>query len=118
MQDARGLMYFGNYRGVLEYDGIHWRLIPVSRQAQVRSMGVDSSGQVFVGALGEFGYLAPDEKGALQFHSLVQKLDSANQQLLEPFEVIGAQKGAWFRGFSPGRLFYWDTDSLYVLSSS
>ena len=26
-QDRRGVMYFGNWNGVLEYDGVSWRLI-------------------------------------------------------------------------------------------
>jgi hypothetical protein len=27
VQDRRGIMYFGNSDGVLEYDGVSWRLI-------------------------------------------------------------------------------------------
>ncbi|HNO10424.1 MAG TPA: hypothetical protein PKI67_05820 [bacterium] len=29
VQDHRGLMYFGNNDGVLEFDGIRWRLSPL-----------------------------------------------------------------------------------------
>ncbi|MCP5111261.1 MAG: hypothetical protein GY953_10535, partial [bacterium] len=30
VQDGRGFIYAGNNHGVLEYDGVSWRLIPVS----------------------------------------------------------------------------------------
>ena len=30
IQDKRGVMYFGNTDGVLEYDGNEWALIPVA----------------------------------------------------------------------------------------
>ncbi|MEZ4702581.1 MAG: hypothetical protein R2834_19765, partial [Rhodothermales bacterium] len=38
VQDAHGLMYFGNNHGVLEYDGIEWALIPIANNSVVRSL--------------------------------------------------------------------------------
>ncbi|RMD93577.1 MAG: hypothetical protein D6813_03900, partial [Calditrichaeota bacterium] len=38
VQDVRGMMYFGNVYGVLEYDGVSWRLIPMPNQSVVRSL--------------------------------------------------------------------------------
>jgi len=36
-QDLRGVMYFGNSDGILEYDGINWRLIKTPKNnVQVR----------------------------------------------------------------------------------
>ncbi len=31
-QGAEGLLYFGNTEGVLEYDGVSWRLIPTANR--------------------------------------------------------------------------------------
>jgi serine phosphatase RsbU (regulator of sigma subunit) len=71
VQDNRGLMYFGNNdKGVLEYDGRTWRTIPVPNNASVRSLAVDSIGTVYVGTMGDFGYLAPTISGGLEFVSL------------------------------------------------
>ena len=71
VQDKRGVMFFGNTGGVLEYDGVSWRRISVG-SGSARSLAVDDSGTVYVGSQGEFGYLAPDERGDLRYLSLLE----------------------------------------------
>lgn len=88
VKDKRGIMYFGNNdAGVLEYDGINWKKIPVSNKSIVRSLAVDSNGTVFVGAVGEFGYLAPDKFGNLEYVSLSKKLDSNNNNFTAVWKI-------------------------------
>ena len=41
VQDKRGIMYFGNDEGILEYDGISWKLYYVSNETPVQSLGID-----------------------------------------------------------------------------
>jgi len=67
----------GNAAGILEYDGNKWRFIPVRTGAYVMSLAVDSSGTVFVGSQGEFGYLSPDKTGQLTYYSLSDSLVKA-----------------------------------------
>ena len=70
-QDHRGVVYVGNHdKGVLEYDGVEWRTIPVPNNVPVRSMVTGDNGVVYVGVVGDFGILEPDASGKLQFHSL------------------------------------------------
>lgn len=55
VQDKNGFMYFGNTDGyVLQYDGVSWRKIPVSNGSIVRSLAIDSTGVIYVGAQNEF----------------------------------------------------------------
>src|SRR4026207_309495 len=65
IQDARGIMYFANNAGVLEFDGRNWRLIELPSRPGVRGVAIDGSGtgRIYVGAGGDFGYLAPDTAG-------------------------------------------------------
>ena len=78
VQDHRGFVYVGNNDdGVLEYDGKNWRKISLPNQSIIRSLAVDENNIVFVGAVGEFGYLSPDEKGDLKYVSLTNLLDTA-----------------------------------------
>ncbi len=42
VQDARGVIYIGGSRGVLEYDGVSWRLIATPTQTVVRSVALGS----------------------------------------------------------------------------
>ncbi|HJW73358.1 MAG TPA: ATP-binding protein [Geothrix sp.] len=74
LQDPRGIVHVGNNRGVLAYDGVRWRLMPTPKRTVVRSLGLDSTGRVYVGAVGEIGYLAPDLQGLDAFVSLTEKL--------------------------------------------
>lgn len=74
LQDQRGLMYFGNNQGILEYDGVHWDLIKTTEESRVKSMAMDKNGRIYVGTENEFGFLAVDSTGQLNFRSLSERL--------------------------------------------
>ena len=63
VQDTRGIMYFANFRGILEFDGQTWRTIQTSKISQVTALAIDSTGTIYVGAAGEIGFLHSDAKG-------------------------------------------------------
>ncbi len=69
-QDKRGMMYFANDQGVLEYDGIDWKLFTLPNNEPVRAICVAEDGRIYVGGVGEFGYLAPNAVGMMEFQSL------------------------------------------------
>ena len=113
VQDHRGVMYFGNNdRGVLEYDGRTWRKIPVPKNASVRSLAVDSSGRVYVGTVGDFGYLAPDEMGNLTYKSLLPKLVDSIDHFSEVYRIHEFKGNILF--FHRSNLFIYNGDSVYV----
>ena len=99
-QDHRGIMYFGNAEGILEYDGNKWRMIPVANNSLVRSMSIDSSGIVYVGAVGEFGFLSPNEKGLMTYHSLVNKLPLDEQDFADVWKTYATPDGIYFQTFT------------------
>ena len=78
VQDSRGVIYAGANSGVLEFDGATWRRIKVGVSRVARGLAIDSTGRIYVGAVGVFGYLAPDPHGDLQFVSLVDRLPAAS----------------------------------------
>lgn len=70
-QDHRGVVYVGNNdKGILEYDGVEWRIIPIPHDVPVRSLVTGEDGVIYVGAEGDFGKLEPDSYGQLCFRSL------------------------------------------------
>jgi signal transduction histidine kinase len=83
VQDHRGVIYVGNGDGVLEFDGVRWRLIRVSNGTSVRSLAVDAAGRVHVGAIGEFGVLQPDARGELQYVSLLARIAPADREFTD-----------------------------------
>lgn len=86
-QDSRGLLYFGNFAGVLEYDGINWRKIQTQNITSVSALMTSKSGDVYVGANGEFGVLKPDKEGNLVFVSLSAKIKGDFGQIVNIFET-------------------------------
>ena len=95
IQDARGIMYFANNAGVLEFDGRNWRLIELPSRLGVRALALDStgSGRIYVGAGGDFGYLVPDAAGQLQFTSLLPPEAKQDRSFDQVFTPVSAANG-------------------------
>jgi len=55
MQDERGIMYFGNNLGLLEYDGSDWKLYPLPNNSTVRSLALGENGKIYAGGVGDLG---------------------------------------------------------------
>lgn len=115
--DNRGVMYFGNgENGVLEFDGVKWRSIPISNNSMVLSFGIDDYGTVYVGAVGEIGFLLPDNWGKLQYKSLINKIDTAFRNFNNVLKTFLFEDHIYF--CSPHLIFKYssDTDSITVIN--
>ena len=95
IQDARGIMYFANNAGVLEFDGRNWRLIELPSRLGVRALAIDptGTGRIYVGAGGDFGYLSPDAAGQLQFTSLMPPEAKQDRGFDQVFTPVSAPDG-------------------------
>lgn len=69
-RDERGIMYFGNTRGLLAFDGRYWQLHRMPNRSIARAVAADGRGKVYAGGFGELGYWAYDIKGRYAFTSL------------------------------------------------
>ncbi|MCJ8271642.1 MAG: hybrid sensor histidine kinase/response regulator, partial [Psychrosphaera sp.] len=96
VQDLRGVIYVGNNDGVLEFDGVRWRLIRVANNTTVRSLAVDAQGRVYVGAVGEIGYLQPDVNGQMSYVSLLDKVPPEAQEFADVWKTFVSPKGVIF----------------------
>ena len=105
LQDRRGVLYFGVDFMVLEYDGVSWRKILVP-SATVRSLAMDATGRIWVGAYGNFGYLEADAHGTLQYVSLLDKIPPEQRNFNDVWQVLITPQGNFFRSYA--RLFRWD----------
>lgn len=113
VQDPRGVMFFGNSQGVLEYDGVTWRLTALANRSTVRSLAVDARGRVYVGGVNDFGYLAPDDKGQQQFVSLVEKLPEDARHFADIWRTYATAEGAVFQAVN--FLFFWNGQTIEFL---
>ncbi|MCK4662578.1 MAG: SpoIIE family protein phosphatase [Bacteroidales bacterium] len=97
LQDNRGVMYFANNNGLLEFDGTSWRLIEISNKSVVRSLAIDRTGRVYVGAKSEFGYIEADTTGTKQYFSLLEKIPEEHQNFGDVWQTSVLNKQIIFR---------------------
>ncbi|MFC1898297.1 triple tyrosine motif-containing protein [Candidatus Cloacimonadota bacterium] len=74
IQDERGLMYFGNNQGILEFDATFWRYIYLPNGSAVYASAKNPEGRIYFGGNGELGFIAPDESGAVRYISMLDLL--------------------------------------------
>ncbi|NIJ53949.1 sensor histidine kinase [Dyadobacter arcticus] len=108
-QDKSGVMYFANFAGVLEYDGVSWNTIQTENVTRVSALVTDSKNRVLVGANGEFGYLKYDSLGVHRFVSLSSGLKEKPTQVIRIVPVAG---GAWF--VTDRTNFFWNGRSVKI----
>jgi signal transduction histidine kinase/CheY-like chemotaxis protein len=107
LQDRRGLIYFGTSGGdIIQYDGVTWRRVLNSPSNSLRSLGMDDTGKIWVGANGDFGYLAPDAAGSPQFVSILDKVPEDRRGFTAVWQTLATPQGVFFRSYE--RLFRWD----------
>jgi signal transduction histidine kinase/DNA-binding response OmpR family regulator/ligand-binding sensor domain-containing protein len=96
LQDQHGIIYVGNNAGILVYDGVTWDVLEIPNVV-VRSMAMAKDGRIYVGGKDEFGYLAPDNAGFLQYYSLRNQLDKKYSSFGNVWETIATDLGVYFR---------------------
>jgi len=112
LQDQRGMMFFGSDSSViLEFDGSTWRkiFIPIN---PTRSLAMDGSGKIWAGLEADFGYLAPDAAGSLQYVSLLDKIPAGQRDFTDVWQTLPTPQGVFFRSYQ--ELFRWDGNRMKV----
>ncbi|MFD0834881.1 triple tyrosine motif-containing protein [Mariniflexile aquimaris] len=81
-QDINGNVYFANQNGLLQFDGLTWRVYRIPNSLDVRAVKVDNnSGRIFVGGYNEFGYFESGLNGQLVYTSLMHLITDSNHNL-------------------------------------
>ena len=99
-QDQRGLIYAGTEDGVLEFDGLRWRLIRIANGSIVRALAVDGEGRVHVGGLREIGYLAPDAEGRMHYVSVLDRLPPSALGFDDVHHIFVRDDGIYYASYA------------------
>ena len=83
-QDSRGIMYFGNNKGLLEFDGANWQIFPLPNRTIVRSLACSNTGNIYIGGQDEIGYIKMTTHQEPEYISLTHLIPSE----LKGFEDI------------------------------
>ena len=116
VQDRRGVMYFGNDKGILEFNGVDWRLIKTSNNSSVFSLAIDAQGHIYAGGGRTFGILKPDSTGLLQYESLTNLIDFQKSPFEEVWSIKTVKEGVIFQ--TDERLFVYKDGKINAVTPS
>lgn len=106
VQDKRGVLYFANGDGILEYDGVEWKVTKLTNEYTAFSLAIDSCDRIFVGSTSEFGYLAPTRNGEMKYVSLLNKFDTSDRKFKYIRNLYITKAGVFF--LAGDKLFRWN----------
>lgn len=114
-QDEQGIMYFGNNIGLLEFDGIEWKLNQLPGSQIVRSVAAQSNKTIFTGSYEEFGRWDRDISGELVYTSLSENLDKNLFRNNDFWKIWITDSLVYFQSFSS--IFVYDYKTIKTVSS-
>jgi len=98
--DSSGIVYIGNNKGLMSYDGANWNLYRMPDDMVVRSVAAGSEERIYVGAFEEFGYFSPDGHGGLTYTSLSSLPESQSFHNDEIWRILVHNGNVYFQSFS------------------
>lgn len=111
-QHPDGRIFVANNEGVLEFDGVRWRRIPVRGDAPVRSLAIDDDGRIYVGAQGEVGYIQEGGDGHMAYHSLMPDMPENYRDFSHVWRTFVVDDVVYFAAVS--RLLRWDGEQFHM----
>lgn len=96
-QNSKGLMFWANNDGLLQFDGTRWTTHQVANHTIVRSVAIDSRDRIYVGAQSELGYFSPGKDGNLNYSSLIHLLPSDHQNFEDVWDIVFLDGDVYFR---------------------
>lgn len=114
-RDRRGVYYFANSEKVLEFDGVSWRGYHVSNGSIVRSVLVGSDGEVYVGAVGELGYLRSSATGGRSYQSLLDRIPEPHRVFGDVWHIYETKDGVYF--FTSTCIYRWKNAQMATVTT-
>ncbi len=111
-QDNQGNLYIANSEGLLTYNGVDFRLFPISNKTQVLALEVGPDNRVYVGGQGDFGYFTNNQVGQLEYYSLKEFIPKEHQNFSDIRNISVTEKGVYFKSLF--KIFYWDINKREI----
>ncbi|WP_040626082.1 triple tyrosine motif-containing protein [Mucilaginibacter paludis] len=96
-QDQQGIMYFANNEGLLTYNGQSWKIYSIPSKTVVRSIHIDGSGKIYIGAQDDIGYFFPDGAGILKYTSLKHLIPKKESSFTDVWNIVPFEGKTFFR---------------------
>ena len=115
-QGVEGTMYFANNSGLLEYNGSDWKLYQSPNGSIFRSLNVINN-TVFTGCYMDFGYWERNNFGALEYTSLVAKLNIPLANDEDFWDIVYLDNWVLFQSLDRIYIYNLLTDEFKIIES-
>lgn len=95
-QDEKGIIYFANNKGLLEFDGTNWRTFPLPNGTIARSVNYDKNGRIYFGGQNEVGYLETNDLGKPLYTSLIPLFPKEYRSFEDIWEIFIQPNSIYF----------------------
>ncbi len=107
LQSKNGLLHVATNGGILEYDGVSWRIIATQGNALVRSIAIDEEGTIYLGGINKIGYLTSTSEGQLYYISLLNYIKGPAKKSFSIRQIHAIKDNVYFQ--TTDNLFKWNT---------
>lgn len=114
IQDNRGVMFFGNFYCLMQFDGQSWTRIYLPNNSYVKACTKDNFGMIYLGGMNEIGYLSADKKGKLKYVSLLSKIKPDDRHFGTIQNIYSNQYGVYF--LAKDQIFRFYNDTIYKIN--
>lgn len=101
---SNGHILIANNSGLLEFDGLKWRIHKLPNSTIVRSLDVNPNGRIYVGGQDEIGYFYPNKIGKLEFYDIRKHIPLKHL----PLEDV------WETNYLNGKVYYRSINKIYI----
>ena len=98
-QGNNQFIYVANSKGLMEFNGIDWKIFSLPGQKVVRSVAVGAEGNIYTGGLGEFGFWKRDVNGLLNYFSLKDQIKDKEFPHEEIWKILVLKDQILFQSF-------------------
>jgi len=105
-------VFVANNEGLLEFDGVHWRLYTLPNKTIVRSVKVVGD-KIYTGSYEEFGFWKRSFTGVLEYTSLSTTLENSQMDSQSIWEIHALGNRILFKSF--GSLFIVEGEQVKVV---
>ena len=99
VKDNKGMMYFANNYGLLQYNGTKWNLFVNEHSPNIRSLKADDKGNVYYGSSADFGMIRPGNVDSLKLYSLTKLLKTEDKDFNNIWGIHIVNNAVYFQSF-------------------
>ena len=110
VQDRYGIIYFSNNEGMLEYDGVTWKL---NKLPGLHEILIGRNGQIYAALENDFGVFIRDGSGNMQYHSLKSRIPGGDRDISTVWQLHSQGEKIIFR--TNNEIFILENDLIKVI---